>query len=177
MTALLTKLLTRHYRLIGIAVLCIALVIAGLRYRASLIQAGRDEVRAEWDADELAEKAVADQQAADNRAKELAATARNEVIARDYQTKLAAAAGSTDRYRRLLQQARASANSCPAEADRAVPGATPASEAGSPATAGGAFGEQLDAAIAAVMVEARQNADAYDSLLSQLKPQLPTAPP
>ncbi len=150
------------------------LVLAGWQihaYAERRADAREAEIRALWEADDLAERQEADRQATDNAAKEAAAAARNEEIIFEYDKKVAAAERDRDRYVRLLRDARAAANrSSPAQGGD-QPGTAPAGEAGGPEGAG-SLAERIDRAIAAVLVEARQNADAKDALLAELIPQL-----
>lgn len=135
---------------------------------------GGARIQALWDADELAEKAVADAATLAAQLQDAADAARNQRIADDHAKELAAATADRDRYLGLLQRARAAASTVRTGEAANLTGASEASTPrGSAET--GALAEHLaaiDRATADVMVEARQNADQLDALQSQLVPQM-----
>lgn len=135
-----------------------------LAYRHSLIELGEARTQARWDADEAAEKAVADAAIQDNAKKEAAAAARNQEIEREYQNKLAAATADIERTYGLLRQARAAANRRAGEAATGATIAIAASEA--------SVADRIDRAVAGVVAEHRANSDQLDALIAVVKPQM-----
>lgn len=152
------------WRWIGIGAAVLAVGVVYVKHRNDLIEAGRAEVRALWDADKLLQAEAVAKAVADAKASEAAATERNEVIEREYQEKLAAAAADRDGIYRLLQSARGQVR---ASASREATSATIAA-----ATREAAIAERVDRAVAGVVAESRANADQLDALIAVVKPQM-----
>lgn len=161
---LLLKLRALPWRWIGIGAAVLAVGVVYVKHRNDLIEAGRAEVRALWDADKLLQAEAVAKAVAEAKASEAAATERNEVIEREYQEKLAAAAADRDSVYRLLQSARGQVR---ASASREATSATIAA-----ATREAAIAERVDRAVAGVVTEARANADQLDALIAVVKPQM-----
>jgi DNA-binding protein H-NS len=171
MLPLLLKLRALPWRFIGAVALVLLAWWQVSAYAERRADAREAEIRALWEADELAERQEADRQAADNAVQEAAAAARNEGVINEWKAKHAAAVADAGRYYRLLRDARTAASRSPPAQGGDQPGAAPAGEAGG-AEGAGSLADRIDRAIAAVLVEARQNADAKDALLAELVPQL-----
>ena len=160
----------RYRRIIGIA-----LIVLGLLWlvRREVVQYGDGraaEVQARWDADELAEKAVADAATLKNQLEDAADEARNTQVAAQYESRVAAATADNARLARLLRQATASAGASRAAQGPDQPGAAPTGPQGSDEPPAAGLGiEQL---IADALTEARQNADQLDAVLAELTPQM-----
>lgn len=105
--------------------------------------------------------------AANRKATEQEAAAResNRKITNELQIKLDAATADRDRTQRLLRAAYETAAARPELPESA--GERPVAPAGRAASA-----DEIDAAVADVIVESRRNADRYDALIRQLTPQL-----
>jgi hypothetical protein len=143
-------------------------------YGSRQYQSGQAQVQARWDAANVQAHAVA---AAETRKRELqdaADAARNVEIENAHAKELAAAVAGRDRYVSLLQRAREAANRCPAPGLAGQPAATDPGPPRSPepARTPAEFAAAIDAAIADLMAEARQNASQLDSLIAQIRPQL-----
>jgi hypothetical protein len=160
--------LWRFRKLIGYALLAAALVTAFLAYRHSLINGGiaqgRDEVKALWAKDSAARDKATQEAIASALKREDDARKHNDQVVADYAQKLSAAAGSRDEYFSLLQRARNQVRGLAANQGSSAPSPAPTCEATGT--------ERLDSAIAAALVESRENAEQLDALIAVVKPQL-----
>jgi hypothetical protein len=133
--------------------------------------AGRAAVKELWVADEMREQAVADAATNAARLQDAADAARNQEVADAHAKDLAAATADRDRYRGLLQRARAAASAVRTGETPSAGDVAPAGEAGSAAETG-SLADRIDAAIADALVEARQNAAQLDALVAVVRPQM-----
>ena len=167
--------LLRTWRYWAALVVLLAIGAAVVNYGHHRYLAGKAVVQAEFDAFLQKTRAAADEIAQQNQKAEAAAAARNEVLAHDYDAKVAAATADRDRLAGLLKRARlgASAGGTAQSPDIApAPDASTAGSAEAPRPVADR-GAELDAAIAAVIVEASTNAAQLDALIAEIKPQLP----
>src|SRR5688500_6855316 len=181
MIPFLLPLLTRFpllaklpWRLIGYAVAAIAgvwFVWAKVNaYGDRRADAREAEIRALWEADELVEADQADAQVLKNAQDEAAAAARNAERERLHREEVAAALADRDRVAGLLKRACDSARARAAALSPDQPGATGASQDGSPRPADEEA--ELDGLIADVIAEHRANASQLDGLIAEIVPQL-----
>jgi hypothetical protein len=151
--AALLPLLLRHWRTLAAvaALAAAALFIRGriLDYGDARAQAGADAVRVLWEADTAARDAAAAAQRAENQAREERWRVESARIAHEYQKQVDAAVARGSQYERLLREARDQVHPGGGAADAGAGGAAgPAASAGT---------GELDALLAAVLVEREAN--------------------
>lgn len=166
---------------VAYAALLAAIVCAALWYRNSLISAGIERgeasVMALWAKDREKALKVAREAETARIASESAAAARNRELEKRHAEERAAAIADRDRYRSLFQRAREAASAASRGSNpeaASIPGTNAAPATGSPEATGAAaeYAAALDAAVADVMVESRQNASQLLRLQDEVRPQL-----
>ena len=151
-------------RLIVYGVAVAALAAGALWYRHSLIAEGKAQVQALWDADEAAEKAVADAASLEALRQDAEDAQRNEGVIRDLNEKHAADLAGRDNLYRLLQRHAATTDTIRASQIAGSAAALAASET--------RRDERLDGLLADALTDARLNADQLDALIAVVKPQM-----
>lgn len=167
---LLLKLRALPWRWIGIGAAVLAVGVVYVKHRNDLIEAGRAEVQALWDADTAARDKVAQEQQATSQANQAGAVTIGNEVDHELEAKYDAALAERDDTLRLLQRARSEVRACSSNRASDSLVAAETSEARRLAEL-----RQLDERFAAVAADLRaesgMNADQLDAVLEVLRRQ------
>lgn len=159
------KAIWRYRKLAAYGIAVLAVLLIGWRLHHHGVVSGRAEIQAAWDKDR-ASRAAVDATIAQNQAKvESANRARNEVIEREYQNKLAAIAADRDSIAGRVRQYESRL--------RSLSAAQATDQRGLDAIAGiAARQRELDAAFDAYDRSCRRDAVRFQALQDEIRPLL-----